>query len=396
MPGEHAPDSGCAWKNRFVFKHPHSNEVLSWICPRPTAWGGPWAVGCWVCNTAFPQRLSTKFARAESVSLCVSAFRNHEMSNEHKAALKVLEDSNRPTHGEDEGAAVSGGVVAGVPRLDRWLHAASVLERNDSFADMKKSVESAAVGSLLGQGDVQNDSSRRACTHMLTCLAEPLRWRDFEVLANATCSSIGIDERDSVLLVYARTYARRTQEVYDCLLGLMRGHGTLPEDCKNGIMNVVRNACTMRRGKDVHVAENVLTRFRESVRSVVADGGPTEQRALFECSRLATQPDAAANPFFPNLLDINRDRAHKWRSIQKSVWKGIDDDLRGFLDDLITGEGSLARTLQTSKKYQLLFQAVKCVSYARNSFHSHVTCCTLCSSRPNRGTTSCGQMSSVS
>ena len=71
-----------------------------------------------------------------------------------------------------------------------------------------------------------------------------------------------------------------------------------------------------------NVCNDAVETFKKVVRSAVADGGPTEQRALFECS-----PALSKNPLFPNLVDIHRDRAHEWRSIQKGVWKGIDTEL---------------------------------------------------------------------
>ena len=163
------------------------------------------------------------------------------------------------------------------------------------------------------------------------------------------------------MLVYARVYVRTTQEIYDCLLGLVRDQGTLPSDVKKGIELVCQNACSIESGKDTDgthkttLLPEVLERFRASLRTAVADGGPTEQRALYESSPGAL---AAESPhFFPNLIDIHRDRAHKWRSIQKGVWKGLDIELRDFLSDLL----DFVKMLQTSSKSQKVFKARLCV-----------------------------------
>ena len=91
----------------------------------------------------------------------------------------------------------------------------------------------------------------------------------------------------------------------------------------------------------------------------MADGGPTEQRALFETSRSAPTPANAANPFFRNLSEIARDTPHKWRSIQKGIWKSLEDDLRQFLGELVSSEGSLSRMLNDSKKYQKIVSRVR-------------------------------------
>ena len=98
--------------------------------------------------------------------------------------------------------AVSGN-TPGVPRLDRWLHAAGIVERYDSVEDFDGVAAVASVGSNLSAGEARTDTSARVCKNLLTCLEGPLRWRDFQVLQNATCMSVGMDEQDGILLVYA-------------------------------------------------------------------------------------------------------------------------------------------------------------------------------------------------
>ena len=89
-------------------------------------------------------------------------------------------------------------------------------------------------------------------------------------------------------------------------------------------------------------------KFRQAVRTALADGGPTEQRGLFETSASAPRPANRVNPFFPNLSEIDRDTPHWWRSVQKGLWKSLEEDLLSFLQELVTGAGSLARMLNTS------------------------------------------------
>ena len=172
------------------------------------------------------------------------------------------------------------------------------------------------------------------------------------------------------MLIYARMYIGKSCELYDCLLGLARNRGTTPEDAKATIERTVRRACSVRIGRQNHngepdsagggelrLCERTLKNFRAAVRSAVADGGPVEQQALFELSPGALDAASAAYPFFPHLTEIIRDKAHKLRSVQRGAWGGVDTDLRTCLDELVTGEHSLARMLQTSKKYQSVFQA---------------------------------------
>ena len=350
--------AASAWRNRFVFEsHGDSGGSSCWIVSRPPPWGGPWAIGCWVCNAA---GMDTPFGRIEvssSKTVQSAGMSSHQQSRSHREALAYVREHNladRVALNElpKIELPLSGGVSGGVPRLDRWVAACQVLERSDSFADLAKS--QAGVGSGLQQGMSASDCSPKVCAKIIRCLAEPLRWRDLEVLSNATCSSIAIDERASVLLLYGRVYMRKTQELYDCVLGLVRDAGTKPADCKRAIEDAVKHACSVRHGRkavDESLANDVFERFRCSVRSAVADGGPTEQRALFESSPGAL--DGGGAPLFPHLIDIHRDRAHKWRSVQKGIFNNLDDDLQTFFDDLQRFIGML----QTSTKYQLLFEA---------------------------------------
>ena len=103
-----------------------------------------------------------------------------------------------------------------------------------------------------------------------------------------------------MLLVIARCFLRPAQP-YDFLLGLARDYGSGPDNCRKALEQIVRRACTVRRGrranngmvdgeKDVFRSDLYET-FRRSVRSAVADGGPTEQRALFDTSAISTDPE---------------------------------------------------------------------------------------------------------
>jgi hypothetical protein len=366
-------DLGLAWKTRFVFHH--SGKQVPWVCTRPVSWGGPWAIGCWPCNAAQAHHPTTKLARVAGVTIDTTALDRHQRSATHMTSIKQLSSASADEVREllsDPGVLVSCARMD-VPRLDRWLIAAASVQKYEAFADVSRSANVSDVGSSLCAGETLSDTSPQVAKKLILCLAEPLRWRDFEALQRATHAAIGIDERDSILLVYARIFMGKSCELYECLLGAARGSGTLPEDCLRTIDGIVRRACSLPFGRQhtnrkpnetkdgkLIFCESTYNQFRHAVRSAVADGGNVEQRALFEASPGAMLPSRAADPLFPNLVDIARDKAHKLRSVQKGVWKGLDEDLRDFLNELVTGEGSLARMLQTSKKYQVLFEAIRC------------------------------------
>ena len=95
--------------------------------------------------------------------------------------------------------------------------------------------------------------------------------------------------------------------------------------------------------------EKSLKSWCASLRTAVADGGPAEQGALYECSPSAPAAEFRVSPTFPNLMEITRDRAHKLRSVQKGVWSHLAKDLNTFMDELVSGEHSLAKMLNDSK-----------------------------------------------
>jgi len=194
-----------------------------------------------------------------------------------------------------------------------------------------------------------------------------LHWRDLEAMRQATTASIAIDERDGVLLAFARMYFGKWSELYDTFLGLVRPSGTTPSHCREAVAALVRETCSLRVGKQGHQDRGnfvedqaALDNFRAAVVSAVADGGPTEQKGLYFCAPgkedICPSTDA---PLFESLDDISRDRAHRWRSVQKGVWKSLDTPLHEFLCALVSGEHSLARMLQTSKKFQHVFKVGK-------------------------------------
>lgn len=96
--------------------------------------------------------------------------------------------------------------------------------------------------------------------------------------------------------------------------------------------------------------------FLASVRTAVADGGPTEQRALFDCSPLGEKLAAESPLLFQNLSLIDRDRPHRYRSVLRGAWESVERPIQDFLSELVTGEKSLAKLLEHSSKFGRLFQ----------------------------------------
>ena len=78
-----------------------------------------------------------------------------------------------------------------------------------------------------------------------------------------------------------------------------------------------------------------------------ADGGTSEQSALSSDN---------ISRVLPKLRYVVNDRAHRMRSIQRGAWAYLDQLCGGLLELLIKGEASLARELENSGKYRILWQ----------------------------------------
>ena len=199
-----------------------------------------------------------------------------------------------------------------------------------SFEHFSQQIDAQEVSSVLLQNA---DRSSKAIRQMLVAVAEPLRLRDTEVLSKTASASIGLDERDQVLLVHARCLA--LNGIYECFLGLDRDYGFGPACTKQAIINILRRACTSRVGrrdsatsaesmsKSDRFDQQLFDAFRSKVVSALADGGWSEQRALYEMSPYAADLGMTCEPFFPNLQVISRDRSHRYRSAIKGVWSTV-------------------------------------------------------------------------
>jgi hypothetical protein len=81
----------------------------------------------------------------------------------------------------------------------------------------------------------------------------------------------------------------------------------------------------------------------------VADGGLSEQQGL----------QTLASEDLPKLRHVVRDRAHRMRAVQKSTWSVFAKMTDGLLHTLVTGDSSLCRILETSRKMSLFWEAAQ-------------------------------------
>lgn len=230
-------------------------------------------------------------------------------------------------------------------------------------------MEAMSVGSHLCQGGGSGrigDASPRVVRQMISALAAPLYERDRIALQGATRIALACDERDAVMLVHLRCLVRSRSEggphLYECVLGPVRDFGTGWKACADAIKQALRDACITREGRRAadgstgvadRLDEDLFSHICNVLEVAVADGGTDVQKALYELSPGGEQP------LFPNLCHISRDRAHRFRSVQKGLWDAARDLAGDFLSSLVSGPQSLARMLESSRKYSLIFERVQ-------------------------------------
>ena len=390
------PRPDLAYKNNFTFALDGSQQP--WITVRPESWPGPFATGCWLCNkyrdTVGKNQFSDVACPPGSI-YSTSIFRKHAEGASHTRALELHLSSTGGGGQAPDAATTAPVVVTGAtnttPRIDRFVLALNCVSRYASYADFASFVRCMAVGSALSQGSgAKSDCSAQAMQKMTFAMCEPLRERDRVVLRSATHVALACDERDSIMLVHLRVVLRRpssaggwrSPSLYECVLGPTRDFGTGWRACRTAVRDALRDACLERRGRRGDdrttgsadtVDEELFLHLRQVVRVAVADGGPDIQKAIFRSSPLGGEAD----PLFPNLTITTRDRAHRLRSIQRNTWDAMHDTADGMLSSLITGERSLARMLETSRKYSLVWERAQTTLRAHDAESPHLFARTL-------------------
>ena len=207
-------------------------RMESWITMRPESWPGEWAIGCWVCNarketitslacTSMPVLVgfhmlclpltvvcvcvprSCSYARIAVSSLhmmSTAAFNLHAKSKGHQQSLQLLTSADTAPEG---GNAIATGISQGVPRIDKFRLAATVVGRRDTFKEWLSNCcchrwhvsccvlrscknlicceDFKAYMECLGQGDF----SERVCKQMVTSMAHVVHEQDLCVLEKA-------------------------------------------------------------------------------------------------------------------------------------------------------------------------------------------------------------------
>lgn len=352
-----------AWRNRFCFEHPNVGRT-TWLCVRPRSWGGAWGCGCIPCNAVGKDTPFGRVAVRQTAMIQCSAFDKHAKTAGHIDAVRQFQGGPSADTVLKDKVGVVSGIGADVPRLEKWLLACNVVRSHDSFQDFVRYGDTVDAVSPLAPGSVQHDGSPVAMKKMVTCMAYVLHKHDQEIYRHAHKISIALDERDQTLLIFCRVLTDKGH-LHESLLGIARDFGTGHEACLAAVQGVVRQACLKvsgRRRPDLETGqldaldEALLAQFRAKVRVASSDGGPAESKAIWELSAQAQDPARRADPFFKALHFIFRDAPHLYRSVQKALWEDIDADIHSFLELLVTGNRSLLKLMESSRKFSLIFE----------------------------------------
>ena len=369
----HPPDEKLSWKRSCTFQLGPQMPKHTWLLYR----SDPFRVGCYICLRS---NVKSKYARMEMQPAQASDLANHSKNKKHLAALQLLqgtvtEQGNQGVADTEEAEAnVKYGICSGldrqVPRMDSWMHCLTGILKRASFEAAKDATACASVGSALLAPEM--DSSTTVQRKMLQCLRAPLDEQDLIHMRSAVAASLAIDKGDSYLIVYGRILSKHGPGLYDFLVGI--DSDSTPDlnqpdsarKVKEALLRILGRAApkrgTQKRtgaflGSDDAIDQKAMTTFCKAVVSITADGGPTEQRAAYECSPLLPElvgnRDAAV--VFPNCALISRDRAHRVRSVQKLFFKKLPPVFQTFISQLLTGNRSLAKLLETSDKFGKAF-----------------------------------------
>ena len=182
------------WSRKCLFMHPTYGERC-WLAVRPYTMGGPFAVGCWLCHE-YPSKGSSSFSRLEvdPADAVPSAFKKHGESESHKKAFEKMQLALQP----DSSSHVVESGDSSIPKITRFMLAATVVSRHDSFSDYSAYMNVIASTSVSLEG---SDLSRQGCLKMVQCMALPLERCDQDVMRHVsrqlhcnTCFKFGLVE----------------------------------------------------------------------------------------------------------------------------------------------------------------------------------------------------------
>ena len=165
---------------------------------------------------------------------------------------------------------------------------------------------------------------------MQYCLAEALRARHKQLLREAQCLTLSLDEAKTRLLVRFTCVGKRLQ-VHRGVLGMHRSKATGHKSVIESLDHVLRNACTdlvehppPAGNLDPTFHSDLYEHLRSITRVWNSDAGPDEMLAAKEVQKIPLSMDDL-RPLLPNIVLVNRDKAHASRRVARRPWTAAED-----------------------------------------------------------------------
>lgn len=327
---------GSAWKRSYghvqVTQAGCRGQVV-WLQERPSKWGGTWALGCAVCASMLAQlesspnpklrghhkRLGTKWGRYEvrqARALQASHIQQHTQYECHRIAVDMFCRPDVPLEVVMKETTPLGTGGGSVPLPQDWLRAFRVAHSPVSFAKATAMATTEHFIQAIRHRTVQ----RRAVLQQLRVMAEVVRQRKRQWMANAHSVTIAVDDKGEFRLVrfkvdnmeVASTEEQRvTSKGARCgILGAWRIHGWEHEDiedfdddyAKRMCLSIVSAVRTFATARGESTDEALVKSFLGKIRVFVADGAASVQR----CGAMLQQ-------HCPNLTVVVRDPTHAIR-----------------------------------------------------------------------------------
>lgn len=169
------PNVSHAWSHQLTFMYNGKKENT--FCERPSAWGGPWGIGCFVCNKygkKHANAFSTCTVRSKNM-MTLAALRDHTGRQNHKVAIEmagVRGETDCDCNGTE--FAVSG-LRDDVPRLDTFVRVGVAVESCASDVDCGRMAAASDIGTVLAHG---GDQSKKIVPQCVRAIAMPVHELD--------------------------------------------------------------------------------------------------------------------------------------------------------------------------------------------------------------------------
>ena len=249
------------WQQEFRVCSPDLTPSL--FCPiveRPSAMGGPWAIGCSLCARDVAQGssgVSSIFSRFKVRTMSMmqrSAIQAHCRTTYHRMSFAPGQSHESDTppllHGLTTGAI---GLDGTVPRAERFVWAMQACDTFTSFRSFAKFVEASDLTSWAASEGVFRDASNKACAKMVASVAAVREEGNQRLARKCVRFAFAVDDHQQLLPVRCKvTVILPKVETHVFICGMVKEYGFDSEANARGIMAALKQFCKVRKGRRNH------------------------------------------------------------------------------------------------------------------------------------------------